>query len=72
MPKTKTVKPQLYLGNLAGPEGNAYVILGRAQAVAREVGEAALGETWENINKDATSSDYEHLLEVINKYFEVI
>lgn len=71
MPRTKN-KPQLYLGNLAGPEGNAYVILGRAQQVAKEVGENALGASWETIKTDAESKDYDHLLEVINKYFEVI
>lgn len=68
----RNTKPQLYLGNLNGPEGNAYVILGRAQQVAKEVGENALGATWAEIEAEAKSSDYDHLLETINKYFEVI
>ncbi len=60
-------KPKLLLGNLDGPEGNAFVILGRAQRVAKEA-----GLDWTAINAEATSSDYEHLLETINKHFEVI
>jgi hypothetical protein len=68
----KTNKPQLYLGNLAGPEGNAYVILGRAHEVAKAVGEDVLGASWEAIETEAKSKDYDHLLETINKYFEVI
>ncbi len=65
-------KPQLYLGNINGEEGNAYVILGRARKVALEVGSNMLGATWEEIEAEAKSSDYDHLLETINKYFEVV
>lgn len=59
-------KPKLALGNLNGPEGNAFVILGRAQKVAKDN-----GLDWEAINADATSGDYEHLLEVIDKHFDL-
>lgn len=67
MNQKKTKKPTLYLGNIMGPEGNAYVILGRAQSVARE----KKMTNWEEINKDAMSGDYSHLLQVIEKHFNV-
>jgi hypothetical protein len=57
-------KPSLELGDLNGPEGNAYVMLGRAAKVAKEH-----GLDWDAINKDATSSDYEHLIEVLDEHF---
>jgi hypothetical protein len=63
-------KPYLYLGNLNGEEGNAFVILGRAQDKVREVGEKAVGETWKTIRTDAMSKDYAHLLSVVRKYFD--
>lgn len=59
-------KPFLYLGNLEGPEGNAFAVLGAAQTVAKEN-----GLDWESIHKEATSSDYEHLLETIKSHFDV-
>lgn len=60
-------KPKLVLGNLLGPEGNAFVMLGRAKQVA----EANLmdGE-WGAINQEATSGDYEHLIKTLDKYFD--
>ena len=59
-------KPVLELGNLRGPEGNAFVILGRAQKVAKEN-----GMDWDAIRIDAMSKNYEHLLEVISKHFKL-
>jgi len=61
------MKPRLELGNLSGPEGNAFVILGRAQKVAKEN-----GLDWDAIRNDATSDDYDHLLSVVRKHFEVV
>lgn len=60
-------KPTLRLGNILGPEGNAFVILGRAQAVALEN-----KMDWEAISADAKSSDYTHLIQVIEKNFKVM
>lgn len=65
-------KPQLYLGNLNGEEGNAFVILGRARKLTLELGSKVVGADWETINAEATSGDYDHLLKTIKKYFEVI
>lgn len=59
------MKPLLYLGNLDGPDGNAYVVLGKAQRVAKDN-----GMDWEAIQKDATSGDYEHLLQVMRDNFD--
>lgn len=58
-------KPLLYLGNLEGPEGNAFCILGRARKVALEN-----DMDWAAIQKEATSGDYENLLETMRTYFD--
>lgn len=60
------VKPFLYLGDLDGPEGNAFAVLGAAQRVAKEN-----GLDWDMIQAEAKSSDYEHLLNTMKKYFTV-
>lgn len=58
-----SAKPRL---EIIGHDGNAFVILGRAQRVARNN-----RMDWEKIEKEATSGDYDHLLVTMNKYFEV-
>lgn len=79
-------KPKLVLGNIMGPEGNAFVILGRAQEVAKRYNDFAKeanasGNTalmrrhpmdWEAIRKEAESGDYEHLLDTLEKHFNVV
>ena len=54
-------KPQI---DLSGPDGNAYVVLGKCRGIAKQ-----LNMDWDAIQKEATSGDYEHLLTVLNKYF---
>jgi hypothetical protein len=54
---------------LTGSDGNAFAILGKAQRVAKKAG-------WERekidaVLKEATSGDYDHLLQTMMKYFEV-
>lgn len=50
------------LGDLRGPDGNAYVILGK---VDRALADAGVGKAErEEYQRDATSGDYEHLLQV--------
>lgn len=61
-------KPKLYLGNLQGPEGNAFVMLGRARRVMLDAGRE---EEWEKINAEATSGDYENLIKVLGEHFEL-
>lgn len=60
-------KPEIDLGDLKGPEGNAFVILGKARKIAIDN-----GLDWDNIKDEATSGDYDHLLEVIGRHFEVV
>lgn len=57
------IKPIL---QLTGKDGNAFYILGVAQIVALEN-----DMDWETIRDEATSSDYNHLLRTMMKYFNV-
>jgi len=50
--------------DLDGPDGNAFFLLGKANGWAKQ-----MGLDWEPIQKDATSGDYEHLLQVLDKHF---
>ena len=53
---------------LVGEDGNAFAILGRCrQALAR----ARRLDLWEEFRKEATSSDYDHLLATVCDYFVV-
>jgi len=59
-------KPRLDLGDLTGEGGNAFVILAKARSVAK-----AAKLNWEEISKEATSGDYEHLLSTLEKHFNL-
>ena len=50
--------------DLTGPDGNAFAVLGLAQRLAKQ-----LGLDNDAIQKDMTSGDYEHLIEVFEKHF---
>jgi hypothetical protein len=50
--------------DLTGPDGNAFVLLGRARRFARQLG---LDEN--KIHGEMTSGDYENLIQVFDKYF---
>ncbi len=54
--------------NLAGPQGNAFAVLGICSAKAREKGvsEAEI----KAFSKEAMSGDYGHLLRVCSKWFD--
>jgi hypothetical protein len=54
---------------LVGNDGNAFAILGNAQRVARKAGWDK--ETIDSFIKEATSGDYDHLLQTCFKYFDV-
>ena len=56
------IKPPL---KLVGEDGNAFAILGRAARVARKH-----NLDWATIQKEATSGDYDHLLQTMMKYFD--
>lgn len=50
--------------DLTGPAGNAYCLIGYAKDWSKQ-----LGLDWDTIDNELTSGDYEHLLEVMEKYF---
>jgi hypothetical protein len=54
-------KPAL---KLVGEDGNAFAILGRARRVALRN-----GMDWDSIQKEATSGDYDHLLQTMMENF---
>lgn len=60
------------LGNLGGPEGNAYVILGRVQEAMRRTGKSK--EEIDAYRDEATApgSDYNNLLRVTFKTVNVV
>ena len=60
---TEDEKPVL---RIVGKNGNAFNILGLAHRVAGEN-----NMDWETIQKEATSVDYNNLLQVMMKYFDV-
>ena len=58
-------KPKLPIEiDLSGPDGNAFVLLGKARSLAKQ-----LGLPNQEIEDDMMSGDYEHLLEVFDKHF---
>lgn len=64
--ETKMGKPVL---ELTGQDGNAYAILGRASRVARKAGWTT--EEIKRFHDEATTGDYDHLLQTCMKYFDV-
>lgn len=50
--------------DLTGPDGNAFVLLGYAKSFCKD-----LGIDYNKVKTEMTSSDYENLLEVFDKYF---
>ncbi len=61
-----TEKPEL---KLVGTDGNAFAILGKARRAALSAGWT--DEEWEKVRNDAISGDYDHLLSVFMKHFDV-
>ena len=60
---TKREKPAL---KILGRDSNAFAILGAAMNVAKKN-----NMDWEAIKKEAISGDYNNLLNVMMKYFDV-
>jgi len=50
--------------DLTGPDGNAFVLLGKAQQLARQ-----LGLDGDAITNEMMSGDYENLIEVFDREF---
>ena len=53
-----------YVINLDGPEGNAFVLLGAAQTLCRQ-----LGLNRDEVFEDLQAGDYNHLLQTFEGYF---
>lgn len=62
MPRTDVVV------TLTGTDGNAFAILGK---VIRELRRAGHADLVEEFKKEATSGDYDHLLQTCFKYVDV-
>ena len=60
--KQKTYGPIVI--DLTGPDGNAFVLLGKAKGFAKQ-----LELDGDKIIDEMTQSDYEHLVETFDKYF---
>ena len=63
MIRNKTIKSEIII-DLTGPDGNAYVLLGKAKDLARQLELDAI-----KICNEMTSGDYENLISVFDKYF---
>jgi len=57
-------EPKEIVIDLTGPQGNAFYLLGVARKFARQ-----LDLNGDEIANEMTSGDYEHLIEVFDKYF---
>jgi hypothetical protein len=60
----KDRKPSMIEIDLLGPDGNAFVLLGYAKNLSKQ-----LGINYEKVKSEMTSGDYENLLIVFDKYF---
>ena len=62
MPRTNVIV------RMVGEDGNAFAILGRVRAALKRGGHADLVE---GFTKEATSGNYDHLLQTVMKYVEI-
>jgi len=60
------MKPTIDLGNM---DGNAFSMLGAARKALKKAGYSK--EELEEFTKDATSADYDHVLQVIFNHCEI-
>ena len=67
MPKTEAV---FLMPDLKGPDGNAFALLARASNSLKDSGYGK--ETRDEFRTEATSGNYEHLLETIMTWFIVV
>lgn len=63
---TPEPRPRL---EIVGGDGNAFVILGKMRQAARSAGWP--DERWEKVRQEATSGDYDKLLQTAMKHFDV-
>jgi len=65
--KAPETKPEV---KLIGEDGNAFAIIGRVQRALKQAG--ADKEYIDQYLNEATSGDYDHLLQTTMKYVEVV
>lgn len=65
----KKKKPTVQI-QLSGPEGNAYVILGRASSALLDAGYTV--EEKDQYIEEATADDYDHLLKTTKKWVNLV
>jgi hypothetical protein len=63
MIKSKKQKSGIEI-DLTGPDGNAFILIGKASNLAKQ-----LGLDKDAIQKEMMSGDYEHLVSVFDKHF---
>lgn len=63
-------KPEVNLGDLHGPDGNVFVILGKCKKAAQKAGWSE--KEWNAFQKEVISDDYAYMFLVINQYFIVL
>ena len=56
--------------NLVGEDGNAFSTLGRCRQAMKSSG-IYTEELWQEFHDEATSADYNHLLQTVMKWFSV-
>lgn len=61
--KSREEMPRLSI-DLSGPDGNAFVLLGYARTLSKQ-----LGLDNKSISEEMRSGDYENLVNVFDKYF---
>lgn len=61
------MKPTVYLGDLDGPDGNAFAVLAKCKTAAKN--EKMSNDLYAQFRKEAMSADYDNLLETVRKYF---
>jgi hypothetical protein len=66
----KASRPELHLGNLAGPEGNAHWVLARAATCLSDL--CTPDYVIKSLVAEAKSGNYIGLLMTMDKYFETI
>jgi hypothetical protein len=57
------------LGDLKGPNGNAFAILGQCRSAMERAGISQ--DLQKQFEAEATSGDYEHLLKTVKRWFAV-
>ena len=62
--RKKDIPPYPIVIDLTGPDGNVFVLMGKAKGFARD-----LGLDGDKIINEMKSSDYENAVQVFDKYF---